>query len=177
MKNYSNKLYNQKIANLEQLDNYTKNLVDNIKLGDILLLMGPLGAGKTTFVKYLAKNLGIKDIIISPTFTIARNYKMPSGNSNDKYFIHIDAYRLGLFNNYSNNKKDYQKSIYDSLELLDIPSNYKNSIIVIEWGEIVKEYLTNFLADNNIIYVNINRTRGSQADETRTITINKRLAE
>ena len=63
--------------------------------GDVILLSGPLGAGKTTFAQGFGAGLNISEPIVSPTFTIARELKgqFPSGNS--AHLIHVDAYRLG----------------------------------------------------------------------------------
>ena len=58
----------------------------------IVGLSGDLGSGKTTFVKYLAESLGIKDEILSPTFVLAKYYDIP--RSAWKKMVHIDAYRI-----------------------------------------------------------------------------------
>ena len=58
----------------------------------VVFLQGDLGAGKTAFVKELAKNLNIKQNIISPTFVLAKKYKIK--NQNFKELLHIDAYRF-----------------------------------------------------------------------------------
>lgn len=60
-----------------------------LKAGDVVVLNGDLGAGKTTFTKGVAKGLGISDIIKSPTFTIIREY-----NSGRLPLYHMDVYRL-----------------------------------------------------------------------------------
>lgn len=88
-----------------------------LKKGDIVCLYGDLGSGKTTFVQGLAKGLGIKQRIISPTFIIIRSYELAVGS-----FYHIDLYR-------AEGKKD--------LEGLGIEEiiNDKNNIVIIEWAE------------------------------------------
>lgn len=66
-----------------------EKVATNLQAGDVLVLNGDLGAGKTTFTKGIAKGLGIKEIIKSPTFTIIREYqdgRLP--------LYHMDAYRL-----------------------------------------------------------------------------------
>ncbi|MCL4437452.1 tRNA (adenosine(37)-N6)-threonylcarbamoyltransferase complex ATPase subunit type 1 TsaE, partial [Patescibacteria group bacterium] len=84
-----------------------------------------LGSGKTTFIQGLAKGLGIKNNIISPTFILIRTYDLKSRISK---FYHIDLYRI-----------DGEKEI-DGLgieELINNPSN----IIAIEWAEKIKNIL------------------------------------
>ena len=84
--------------------------------GDLVILSGDLGAGKTTFVQGMGAGLGITEQITSPTFVIARVYPTPSGSD----LVHVDAYRLG-----------------SSLELddLDLDSDLDSAITVVEWGE------------------------------------------
>jgi tRNA threonylcarbamoyladenosine biosynthesis protein TsaE len=99
-----------------------------LEKGDVVCLYGNLGNGKTTFVQGLARGLGIKNRIISPTFIIVRNYKLGFAS-----FYHIDLYR-------AENKKDIE-----SLGIEEIMNN-KNNIVIIEWAE----KLNNFLPPNRI---------------------------
>ena len=61
-----------------------------LKGGEVLALRGDLGAGKTTFIQGLAKGLGIRKTIVSPTFIIVRRYPVSDG----RQFYHVDLYRL-----------------------------------------------------------------------------------
>jgi tRNA threonylcarbamoyladenosine biosynthesis protein TsaE len=95
----------------------------------IIALSGELGAGKTTLTQELARTLGIKENIISPTFVIIKNYKLQITNYKWRNLIHIDAYRLD-----------------SSAELLklgwqDLIADPEN-LIIIEWPERVPECLT-----------------------------------
>jgi tRNA threonylcarbamoyladenosine biosynthesis protein TsaE len=95
---------------------------ERLKGGEVIELTSDLGGGKTTFVRGLAKGVGSKDNVASPTFTISRLYK---GSSLDIH--HFDFYRLseaGLM----------------AEELAELISDPKN-IIVVEWSEIVKDIL------------------------------------
>jgi len=65
----------------------------NLDIATIILLSGELGSGKTTLVQAIARELGITEILQSPTFVLMRKYSIPSGKS-WKQFVHIDAYRL-----------------------------------------------------------------------------------
>lgn len=75
--------------NVEQTYNLASKLAKHIKGGDIILLNGDLGAGKTTFVKGFAKEVGVKIPVTSPTFNLLKTYET------DNYtLVHVDAYRL-----------------------------------------------------------------------------------
>lgn len=105
--------------------------------GDIILLSGPLGAGKTTFAQGFGAGLNISEPIVSPTFTIARELKgqFPSGNS--AHLIHVDAYRLGG-NAYAPGQNAVER-LLDELESLGLDEELEdpsdNTIILMEWGE------------------------------------------
>ena len=116
----------------------------NIASPVVVELIGDVGAGKTTFTRGLAKGLGTKEEITSPSFTISKSYALPD----DKTLIHYDFYRL----------KDPGLMIEDLEENL----NNKNNIIVVEWGNSVK----NILPKNHII-IEINYNE----DNTREVNI------
>lgn len=100
----------------------TKNLFSPL----VIALYGDLGSGKTTFIQGLAKGLKIRGKIKSPTFIILRKYKI--NNKKFKTFYHIDAYRI-------KNKQDIKNSgIEEGLK-------NKDSILAIEWADIIKKYL------------------------------------
>lgn len=94
--------------------------------GEVLALEGDLGSGKTIFTKGLAWGLGIKEIIVSPTFVILKQYRIR--NKKLKNLIHIDCYRL--------------KSFDDALTVgMNEYLGKKNNICVIEWPGIIKRIL------------------------------------
>ena len=101
-------------------ENFAKNRKSNI-----IALIGELGAGKTTFTQGFAKGLGIKDRIISPTFVLVRQHKIPNSKG---IFYHIDLYRL-------ENPKDLKE-----LGITEFWSNPEN-IVLIEWAEKIKASL------------------------------------
>lgn len=122
----------QYITNSEQeTKKLAENLAKNLRLHprgaklNIIALTGELGAGKTTFVQGFAKGLGIKEKIISPTFILIRQHKIPK---HKKMLFHIDLYRL-----------EDEKQIKD-LGLKDL-LNDTNHLIVIEWAEKAKRLL------------------------------------
>ncbi|HCM45368.1 MAG TPA: tRNA (adenosine(37)-N6)-threonylcarbamoyltransferase complex ATPase subunit type 1 TsaE [Candidatus Veblenbacteria bacterium] len=67
-------------------------LAKQLNGNEVIALVGNLGSGKTTFVKGLAKGLGVKDVITSPTFVLMKNYK--AKHKTIKNFVHVDCYRL-----------------------------------------------------------------------------------
>jgi len=94
--------------------NLGTSLAVHLKAGDLILINGPLGAGKTVLAQGIGKGLGIDDIT-SPTFVISRTHKgvLP--------MIHVDAYRLIDTEN-------------PSLYLDDLDLDIENSVTVVEWG-------------------------------------------
>ncbi len=97
-----------------------------VKGAVVFALTGDLGSGKTTFVKGLAKGLGITQIILSPTFILMRQYRISPSTS----FFHVDLYRLE-----SNIEKEMKNMGVD-----DLWSN-KENIIAIEWAEKAKDFI------------------------------------
>lgn len=97
----------------------------------IIGMEGELGSGKTTFIQGLAKGLGIKEKVASPTFVILKKYKIPARVIKSARFFHIDCYRIKL--------KDLLELGFE-----EIVENLQN-IIVIEWAEKVKKILKNAL--------------------------------
>lgn len=125
----------------------TKSLAKKLakKFRGVIALSGELGTGKTVFVQGFAKGLGIKEKIISPTFVLIRQHKIPSGST----LYHVDLYRL-----------DEQKNI-EELGLKELWFNPKN-IVLIEWAEKAEKYLP-----KNTIWISFERIDENQ----RRITI------
>lgn len=82
--------------------------------GDLLVLTGPLGAGKTTLTRGIAAGLGVRGPVQSPTFVIARTHPSLVGGAP---LVHADAYRVG-----------------DAMELDDLDIDAEASVVVMEWG-------------------------------------------
>jgi tRNA threonylcarbamoyladenosine biosynthesis protein TsaE len=101
-----------------------------LRPGDLLILSGSLGAGKTTLTKGIAEGMGVRGLVTSPTFVIARVHRPddPAGTP----LIHVDAYRLG-----------------GAVELddLDLDTDLSTAAVVVEWGEGVAEQL----ADDHLL--------------------------
>jgi len=94
-----------------------------LRAGDLVLLTGPLGAGKTTLTQGLGEGLGVRGQVASPTFIIARVHPpLADGPA----LVHVDAYRL--------------ESLED-LDALDLDASLEDSVTVVEWGEGLAEVL------------------------------------
>ncbi len=94
-----------------------RRLAALVRPGDVVELVGPMGAGKTVFVTGLAEGLGVEERVTSPTFVIMRSYR-----SGFIPLVHVDAYRLGSLGE------------FDDLSVFDEASD---GVLVIEWGDIV----------------------------------------
>lgn len=102
-----------------------KKFSTSLKAGDVLLLYGELGAGKTTFVQGIAEGLGIKERIISPTFILQRIHDVSYREI--KSLNHIDLYRLD------------KPTKTDSLGLVDLYED-DESVTIIEWAERLDDF-------------------------------------
>lgn len=111
------------VNNLEETQKLAQKLAPQLKAGMTVLLKGPLGSGKTAFVKAVGKALGVERAIKSPTYTIVKTYELPG---REEELAHVDAYRL---------EEGYAESID-----LDAYLN-AGAIIFIEWPQYVKEFL------------------------------------
>jgi tRNA threonylcarbamoyladenosine biosynthesis protein TsaE len=113
--------------------------------GDVIVLSGELGAGKTTLVQGIGAGLGVAEQITSPTFVIARVHRGERGPS----LVHVDAYRVA-----------------NAIELddLDLDADLASSVTVVEWGEGRAERLS-----NDRLLVRIERPE-EESDERRTVT-------
>ena len=105
-----------KVNSVEEMRSFGASLAAQLRTGDLIVLDGPLGAGKTALTQGIAAGLGISDVT-SPTFVIARTHqgKIP--------LIHVDAYRL-------------LGSTQQSFEFddLDLDTQREDAIVVVEWG-------------------------------------------
>lgn len=98
--------------------------------GDLVLLSGPLGAGKTVLAKGIAEGLGVEGRVSSPTFIIAREHR-PAPGGRGIPLVHVDAYRLG---------EDLAQ-----LDDLDLDTELVEAAVVIEWGEVGERLSEDYL--------------------------------
>jgi tRNA threonylcarbamoyladenosine biosynthesis protein TsaE len=111
------------VATAAEMREFGKRLGGQLRAGDLLILSGPLGAGKTTLVQGIAEGLGVRGPITSPTFVIARVHPSLSGGP---ALVHADAYRLG--------------SVAE-LDDLDLDADTDSAVTVVEWGTGLAESL------------------------------------
>ena len=138
-------LFDSSIESAEEMVELGKSLAGVLSAGDLVLLIGPLGAGKTTLTRGVGLGLKVSGTVSSPTFVIARTHKR---ENSDVPLVHVDAYRLGS---------------PAELDDLDIP--FSKAIVLVEWGK----GLTEGIAEN-WLEININRDTTGET-ETRTVEI------
>jgi tRNA threonylcarbamoyladenosine biosynthesis protein TsaE len=121
-----------------------ERLAASLQPGDLVILSGPLGAGKTTLAQGIGRGLGVAGVV-SPTFVIARvhrNGRIP--------LVHVDAYRLG--------------SVLE-VDDLDLDADLDDSVTLVEWGEGLVEGLS-----GDRLEIRIDRP-DNDTDETRTVRV------
>ncbi|MET0812174.1 MAG: tRNA (adenosine(37)-N6)-threonylcarbamoyltransferase complex ATPase subunit type 1 TsaE [Microbacterium sp.] len=127
-----------------------------LRPGDVVVLTGPLGAGKTTLTRGIAAGLGVRGPVQSPTFVIARTHPSLVGGAP---LVHVDAYRLG-----------------SALELDDLDIDVDHSVVIVEWGRGKAEHLAD-------VWWEVELERGTgvvatddelDADAPRRVTISRR---
>ncbi|NLE72061.1 MAG: tRNA (adenosine(37)-N6)-threonylcarbamoyltransferase complex ATPase subunit type 1 TsaE [Actinomycetales bacterium] len=119
---------------------YGRALAGLLRAGDLVVLTGALGSGKTTLTQGIGEGLGVRGQVASPTFIIARVHP-PLGDGPP--LVHVDAYRLGSM---------------EELDALDLDAGLEESVTVVEWGE----GLVEVLADDRLEVV-IERPHGGLA--------------
>lgn len=122
-----------------------RRLADLLGAGDLVVLTGGLGAGKTTLTRGLGEGLGVRGAVTSPTFVIARVHPSLVGGPE---LVHVDAYRLG-----------------GSAELddLDLDSELDEAVTVVEWGAGLAEGLADERLEITLV--------ADPATEARTLTV------
>ena len=132
------------ITSLAQIHNVAKQFIDNIGTGKVFAFYGKMGSGKTTFIKAVCEELGVTDVITSPTFAIVNEYH---SEQTSKPIFHFDFYRIKKLEEvYDMGYEDYF---------------YSGSLCFLEWPELIEEILP---AD--VVKVKIEE----QADGSRTVT-------
>jgi len=120
---------NLKVTTAEQTHALGAALAGVLRAGDLLVLTGELGAGKTTFTQGLGEGLGVREGIISPTFVLVRIHpSLPDGpNPGGPDLVHVDAYRLGSAS---------------EIDDIDLENTLDSSVTVVEWGRGRVEHLS-----------------------------------
>lgn len=110
------------LRNLAETQTLAQTIAPQLRGGDVLCLTGELGAGKTAFTKALAKALGVKTMVRSPSFNLLKTYPLPAQPNRPQLLVHLDCYRLS----------QPQEAV--GLGLSDYLSN-PQALIIIEWPE------------------------------------------
>jgi tRNA threonylcarbamoyladenosine biosynthesis protein TsaE len=103
----------------------------DLRAGDVVVLSGPLGAGKTVLAKGIAQAMEVDGPVISPTFVLARVHQ--ARNAGAPAMIHVDLYRL---------LDDTSVDLLAELDSLDLDTDLDDAVVVVEWGEGVAERLS-----------------------------------
>lgn len=122
------------------MDALGRLIAGQLRAGDLVLLNGELGAGKTTLTRGIGDALGVRGAVTSPTFVLARTHPRENGGAP---LVHVDAYRLG-----------------SAMELDDLDIDFAASIVVVEWGA----GLVDGIADS-WLSLDIVRPQGAGADD------------
>lgn len=101
-----------------------------LRAGDVVVLSGPLGAGKTVFTKGIAVAMDVDGPITSPTYVLARVH--PARRAGAPALVHVDIYRL----------LDHGGDLLGELDSLDLDTDLDDAVVVVEWGEGLAERLS-----------------------------------
>jgi len=117
----------------EDTEQFGRDLARGLVAGDLVVLDGPLGAGKTALTKGIGAGLGVQGRVTSPTFVIAREHRAGTrpGGGTPVGMVHVDAYRLGGSGPHA----------LDELDALDLDTDLTAAVVVVEWGEGIAEQL------------------------------------
>jgi tRNA threonylcarbamoyladenosine biosynthesis protein TsaE len=120
-----------KLSTVEETRAYGRELARRLRPGDLVVLTGPLGAGKTVLAQGIGAGLGVAGEITSPTFVIARVHRPDPARGGRVPMVHADAYRLG--------------AVCDprgEVDALDLDASLEESVTLVEWGEGLVEQLS-----------------------------------
>ena len=140
-----------RLATVDDTQAFGRRLAAVLRPGDLVLLTGPLGAGKTALVQGIGAGLGVLGAITSPTFVIARVHRPDPARGGALPLVHADAYRLG-------DAADPRAEIDD----LDLDASADDAVTVVEWGAGLVEQL-----NDEYLAVRIDRLD----DDTRVIDL------
>jgi len=123
-------------------------LGSRLRAGDVVVLSGPLGAGKTVLARGIAAAMDVDGPVTSPTFVLARVH--PARRAGAPAMIHVDVYRL----------LDHTGAdLLDELESLDLDTELDGAVVVVEWGEGLAERLSDRHLDVRLERISNSDTR------------------
>lgn len=113
-----------KIDSLDNIHEATKQFIEHMGEGKVFAFYGKMGAGKTTFIKAICEEMGVEDVITSPTFAIVNEYR---SNTTEEIIYHFDFYRIKKLEEvYDMGYEDYF---------------YSGALCFLEWPELIEEIL------------------------------------
>lgn len=118
------------LKTVDDTRDFGSRLAGVLRAGDLLVLSGPLGAGKTALAQGIGRGLRVLGDVTSPTFVIARVHRPDRAAGGTVPMVHVDAYRLG-------NVTDPRAQVDD----LDLDASVEDSVTLVEWGEGMVEQL------------------------------------
>ena len=119
------RLFDQPCTDLEGLRALSRDLAGRCRAGDVILLIGDLGSGKTTFARAFIQGLGVAEDVPSPTFTLLQSYEGETPNGRLPVY-HFDLYRL-----------EHARDLYE----LDFEDALEEGVSLIEWPEVAMDLL------------------------------------
>jgi tRNA threonylcarbamoyladenosine biosynthesis protein TsaE len=139
------------LATVDDTRAFGRTLAQVLRAGDLVVLSGPLGAGKTALAQGIGAGLGVRGDVTSPTFVIARVHRPDPARGGRVPLVHVDAYRLGAV-------PDPRAEVDD----LDLDATVDEAVTLVEWGEGLVEQLVDAYLE-----VRIDR----RDDESRTVDL------
>ena len=116
-----------RIDSIQQIREAARQFINGIGQHTVFAFYGKMGAGKTTFIKAVCEELGVTDVITSPTFAIVNEYSLPNGGRSEGSLYHFDFYRIKRIEEvYDMGYEDYF---------------YSGALCFIEWPELIEELL------------------------------------
>lgn len=116
-----------KITDIEHIGEAARQFIDTIGDSRVFAFYGSMGAGKTTFIKAVCEQLGVEDVVTSPTFAIVNEYSLPCGGKLEGAVYHFDFYRIKRLDEaYDMGYEDYF---------------YSGSLCFVEWPELIEDLL------------------------------------
>jgi tRNA threonylcarbamoyladenosine biosynthesis protein TsaE len=130
-----------KLSTVEDTRAFGRALGRLLRAGDLVVLTGPLGAGKTALAQGIGDGMGVAGPVTSPTFVLARVHRPDPARGGRTPMVHVDAYRLGAVTDPrgGGGRGSFGRALVDDL---DLDASLEDSVTLVEWGEGMVEQLS-----------------------------------